>query len=285
VRRQDFHRQNTSSPSGNPPDNLSALSQQSGSAPHATRQTRLQICPGDSLARLCRPQTWNQGAARSGAVPLEHRVGLRVHVACSHHPLFPLFACWIRGTTERMNRATRVLRTAVDSRPNPAAMPIAAVTQMPAAVVKPRVSICLVPITMAPAPRNPTPAIKPCNTRVMSAVDAPACWGIRTKSADPMATSICVRPPAFLPCASRSYPSKPPRIAATSRRSVIRVMSVTSVISENSDSTVFHISCHILIVLTVTSCLQVAHPGTSRACLTAGINPWKSRSHQSVVRH
>ena len=155
----------------------------------------------------------------------------------------------IQGTTERTNRATRVLRTAVDSRPIPAATPIAAVTHMPAAVVNPRVSTCLVPKIMAPAPRNPTPATRPCNTRVKSAVDAPACWGMRTKSAAPMATSICVRTPALLPCFSRSYPSRPPRAAATRRRSVIRVICVASGVSENSDSTVIHISCHMLIVL------------------------------------
>ena len=151
---------------------------------------------------------------------------------------------------------------AVDSRPIPAATPIAAVTHMPAAVVNPRGSTCLVPKIMAPAPRNPTPAIRPCNTRVKSAADAPACWGIRTKSAAPMATSICVRTPALLPSCSRSYPSKPPRAAATRRRSAMRVICVASGISENSDSTVFHISCHMLIV---TSRFSLLHPVSSRS--------------------
>lgn len=160
----------------------------------------------------------------------------------------------IQGTTVRTNRATRVARTAVDSRPIPAAIPIAAVTHTPAAVVNPRVSSCLLPKIMAPAPRNPTPAVRPCSTRVKSAVEAPDCWGMRTKSAAPMATSICVRTPALLPFCSRSYPSRPPRIPATRRRSVIRVLCVTSEISVNSDSTVFHTSCHMLIALVVTSC-------------------------------
>ena len=163
-----------------------------------------------------------------------------------------------------MNKAKRVLRTAVISRPIPAAMPIAAVSHMPAAVVNPRVSTCFVPIIMAPAPRNPTPAIKPCNTRLKSALDAPVCWGMRTKSAAPMATSICVRTPALLPCCSRWYPNMPPRAAATRRRSVIRVTCVASGISENSDSTVFHISCHMPVVIIVTSRFPVLHPGPSR---------------------
>lgn len=173
----------------------------------------------------------------------------------------------IQGTTERTSRAIRVLRAAVDSRPIPAAMPIAAVTHMPAAVVSPRVSTCFVPMIMAPAPRKPTPAINPCNTRLKSALDAPACWGIKTKSAAPMATSICVRTPALLPFCSRSYPSTPPRAAATTRRRVIRVICCASG-TENSDSTVFQISCHMPIFLIVTSRFPVLHPGSSRARLT-----------------
>lgn len=61
-----------------------------------------------------------------------------------------------------------------------------------------------------------------------------------------MATSICVRTPALLPCCSRSYPSIPPRDAATRRRSMMRVACVTSGTSENSDNSVFPISCHML---------------------------------------
>jgi hypothetical protein len=59
-------------------------------------------------------------------------------------------------------------------------------------------------------------------------VDVPACSGIKTKSAAPMAISMCVRIPALLPCRSRSYPSTPPRAAATRTRNVIRVMCVAS---------------------------------------------------------
>lgn len=163
-----------------------------------------------------------------------------------------------------MNKAIRVLRTAVDSRPIPAATPIAAVTHMLAAVVSPRVSTSLFPIIMAPAPRNPTPAIRPCNTRLKSALNAPACWGMRTKSAAPVATSMCVRTPALLPCRSRSYPNRPPRAVATRRRSTIRVTCITSGTSENSDTTVFHISCHMDIVLIVTFRFPLLPQGTSR---------------------
>ncbi|CAM4020778.1 Uncharacterised protein [Klebsiella quasipneumoniae] len=163
-----------------------------------------------------------------------------------------------------MSKAIRVLKTAVVSRPIPAATPIAAVTHILAAVVSPRVSTSLFPIMMAPVPRNPTPAIRPCNIRLRSALDAPACWGMRTNSAAPMATIMCVRTPALLPCCSRSYPNRPPRVAATRRRSVIRVTCSASGTSENSDSTVFHISCHISIVLVVTSRFSVLHLGSSQ---------------------
>lgn len=109
-----------------------------------------------------------------------------------------------QGTMVRINSAIRVASTAVDSRPIPAAMPMAAVTQIPATVVSPWVSVCRVPRMMVPAPRNPTPAVRPCKTRVRSAVDAPACWGIRTKRAAPILTSIWVRIPALFPFYSRS---------------------------------------------------------------------------------
>jgi hypothetical protein len=182
-----------------------------------------------------------------------------------------------------MSNAIRVLRTAVDSRPIPAATPIAAVTHMLAAVVSPRVSTSLFPIIMAPAPRNPTPAIRPCNTRLKSVLEAPACWGMRTKSAAPMATSMCVRTPALLPCRSRSYPNRPPRVAATRRRSTIRVTCVASGISENSDSTVFHISCHIPIALIITSCFLLLHLGTSRGRLTFEFSRRRWRSTARMV--
>jgi len=184
-----------------------------------------------------------------------------------------------------MSKAIRVLRMAVDSRPIPAATPIAAVTHMLAAVVSPRVSTSFVPIIMAPAPRNPTPAIRPCNIRLKSALDAPACWGMRTKSAAPMATSMCVRTPALLPCRSRSYPNKPPRTAATRRRRMIRVTCVASGISENSDSTVFHISCHMPIVLIVTSRFPVLHPGTSRGRLTRCVGRKRREDMGRLRRH
>ena len=79
-----------------------------------------------------------------------------------------------------MNKARTVLRTADASRPIPAAMPIAAVNQMLAAVVSPSTWPSSAFLRMAPAPRNPIPATRPCSTRVMSAASTPACWGMRT---------------------------------------------------------------------------------------------------------
>ena len=55
---------------------------------------------------------------------------------------------------------------------------------------------------------------------------------------------MCVRSPAAFPFCSRSNPSMPPRIAAISKRNVIRVTPAASGRSENSCRTVFPTSCH-----------------------------------------
>lgn len=56
-----------------------------------------------------------------------------------------------------MNNAKKVLRIAVPSRPSTAAMPIAAVNQIPATVVNPLTSSPPLLLIIVPAPRNPTP--------------------------------------------------------------------------------------------------------------------------------
>ena len=60
---------------------------------------------------------------------------------------------------------------AVVSRPIPTAMPIAAVNQIPAAVVKPKTSSSSFLLMIVPAPKNPIPATMPCRTRVKSPLD------------------------------------------------------------------------------------------------------------------
>ncbi|CFN92383.1 Uncharacterised protein [Bordetella pertussis] len=97
-----------------------------------------------------------------------------------------------------------MLASAVASRPMPAATPIAAVSQMPAEVVRPRISPSLPSLMMTPAPRKPMPAITPCSTRLRSPTSMPPCSGTRTNSAAPRATSMWVRSPAALPLRSRS---------------------------------------------------------------------------------
>lgn len=61
------------------------------------------------------------------------------------------------GTIARTSKAITVERTAVDSIPKPAAIPIPAAAQILAAVVNPWTRCMVVPMIIAPAPRNPTP--------------------------------------------------------------------------------------------------------------------------------
>ena len=86
----------------------------------------------------------------------------------------------------------------------PAATPIAAVIQMLADVVNPRISRSSLNLMMAPAPRKPMPAITPCSTRLRSPTSMPPCSGTSTNIAAPSATSMWVRNPAALPLRSRS---------------------------------------------------------------------------------
>ncbi len=142
-----------------------------------------------------------------------------------------------------MTRTVTVERTAVASRPSPARTPIPAVAQMLAAVVRPSTFCWLARIMIAPAPRNPMPWMIPCRTRDMSGMGMSLCNGPITKSAAPTATSICVRTPASFAFISRSYPRIPPRTAASTSRTVMRVMVDMSGMSENSLTTAVQISC------------------------------------------
>ena len=65
-----------------------------------------------------------------------------------------------------------VLKTAVASPPIPDAIPTAAVSQMPAAVVSPFTSSSALPLMIVPAPKKPIPATKPCSTRVKPEFDS-----------------------------------------------------------------------------------------------------------------
>src|SRR5438034_6972095 len=104
-------------------------------------------------------------------------------------------------------------------------MPIAATSHSVAAVVKPRTES---PWRMiAPAPRKPMPVTIWAAIRVGSAriTWSPLVRNSRNpyaetivKSADPIATSMCVRSPASRSRSSRSNPIAPPRAAAVASR-------------------------------------------------------------------
>ena len=131
---------------------------------------------------------------------------------------------------------------ATQYRPTPTAMPIAAIIQMPAAVVRPRTEpfICM----MAPAPRKPipdttwaamrlgSPFLRPrysCGTYIDSTIARQA----------PMQMSEKVRTPAVWPLRLRSKPTRAPRSMA--RVSLYTVEKV--VIS--AEFTAIQASCHI----------------------------------------
>lgn len=173
------------------------------------------------------------------------------------------------GTSDRITSASTVLMTAVASRPRPAAMPMAAVSHMPAAVVRPRTRSSSSLFKMLPAHRKPMPATTPWITRLRSAGTMPACCGISTNRAAPMATSMWVRTPAALPLFSRSRPSRPPSSAANIRRSTMRVACARSGTSENSEATVWPMTCHQGMSMLCTLALRAGHgwvrAGTHRA--------------------
>jgi len=104
--------------------------------------------------------------------------------------------------------------------------PMQAVSQMQAAVVKPRTRISSVLLrTMTPPPRNPMPVISPWMVRLLASqcadtVGAKPSVAI-TISAEPRQTSPSVRMPVGLPCRSRLRPiTAPIRVAAVSRRTI-----------------------------------------------------------------
>jgi len=107
--------------------------------------------------------------------------------------------------------------------PRPHTIPIAAHTQIVAAVVSP-VTCPAASRRITPAPRKPTPVRIPWMIRLIAFGSAPAvpiCERsvITVAMAAPSATSACVRIPAGLPCKSRFAPRVPPTsVAIGSRR-------------------------------------------------------------------
>src|SRR5438093_10399373 len=102
-------------------------------------------------------------------------------------------------------------------------MPMAAFTQIVAAVVRPWTSCPL--RRMAPAPRNPSPETTCAAARSGVPTAAPSSTDRIAKSADPSAMSIFVLSPAGLWRYSRSSPIAPPSAAArTSRRNSSEVV-------------------------------------------------------------
>ncbi len=112
--------------------------------------------------------------------------------------------------------------------PTPTSTPMAAVSQIDAAVVRPRTDRPSLKIT--PAPRKPMPVMMPWamrvgSTRATSALDAmnQRSWYRVTSISrlDARQTSVWVRKPAGRPWKLRSRPIKPPASTAISRCSVV----------------------------------------------------------------
>src|SRR5690606_15656212 len=95
-----------------------------------------------------------------------------------------------------MNRPSNVPSRASMALPRPQAMPMAAVSQTPAAVVSPITPRAVSPLSMVPAQRNPTPATTPWITRLRASSWEPENSGASTNSALPTATIMWVRMPA-----------------------------------------------------------------------------------------
>ena len=89
----------------------------------------------------------------------------------------------------------------------------------------------------------------PCSTRLRSVSDMPAWAGMRTKKAEPKATSMWVRSPAALPYCSRCHPNSPPKSAASSKRVTSWVIAVTPGRSAKSACRLRHTSCHMVSVI------------------------------------
>jgi hypothetical protein len=100
----------------------------------------------------------------------------------------------------------------------PTATPMAATTQIVAAVVRP--VTCSPSRMMAPAPRKPMPETIWAAMRVMSAPEAAASSReMIANRQDPRQIRMLVRRPAALSLSSRSRPMEAPRARATERLS------------------------------------------------------------------
>ena len=82
----------------------------------------------------------------------------------------------IQRNTESTASVRMTETTSGSTSPTPARMPMAAVIQIDAAVVRPRTF--RPSLTMTPAPRKPIPVMIPCAMRVGSSRDSP---GVRTQ--------------------------------------------------------------------------------------------------------
>jgi len=143
----------------------------------------------------------------------------------SESRLIPVILEASRSRGPPMMRVSRIAPSAIVPRincPPPNAAPINAHDQRLAAVVSPWIFCELRSRIMTPAPRNPSPVISPCNTRLTA-------WASSfTKSlismmavADPMATRLCVRIPADLWWSHRLRPRMVPTKRAKARRMAI----------------------------------------------------------------
>ena len=124
-----------------------------------------------------------------------------------------------RLCASRHSSTRRVVVVASRCMPAPAVIPMAAVTQRPAAVVSP-LTACLwkmmVPAPMKPIPDTTCAAMRDTSRRWLSLMSTPSKpWAESImNSAAPSATRKCVRKPASLARYSRSSPMAPPRRAA-----------------------------------------------------------------------
>src|SRR5262245_18503406 len=127
---------------------------------------------------------------------------------------------FIHSSGRRLISAAIVAITAPFQNPAPAAIPIAPTSQTLAAVVRPRIVKPWRKIS--PAPRKPMPVTTWAATRLGSTSRAgnssKPYAPTMVKSAEPTATSTCVRSPAAFSSSSRSRPTSPPRPAATAIR-------------------------------------------------------------------
>src|SRR5689334_6470390 len=195
------------------------------------RPTTTSHCPDASSVSTCRLRTdtprnpCSALTSAAGSSPVERRNDtisdrrpncVRIHRRTQ------------RNTTSDSSAAT-VTATAAHAYPSPTASPIAAVTHIDAAVVRPRTEPpCL---RIAPPPRKPTPTTTCEATRVMSICTllfartatngANACTEMSPNSAAPRHSRTWVRNPAGWASISRSTPIAAPSATARSTRRTI----------------------------------------------------------------